>query len=180
MHPAADPAVTRRTAMNRTLRRCATLLALAASLAAAGCRQEPAPAPPPPSTTGQVPAPSPAPTPPSATASVSVTAVAVGNRIDAEGRAVADGAAFAASDTITAVVTTATSDPNANVPGRLGVRWLFEDDQVVNEELRAFDFTGSGTTRFEVSHPEGWPPGRYRLEVSLDGRVVRTEEFEIR
>ena len=62
----------------------------------------------------------------------------------------------------------------------LGARWTFEDGQVVNQESKTFEFTGPGVTNFQISKPDGWPVGRYRVEISLDGQVVQTRDFEVR
>ena len=156
-----------------------TVLSLAAAFALAGCnRDEPAPAPAPTPAPTTTPAPAPAPVP--AAATVTVTAIDIGKSVGEYGRVDVPATTFASGDTITASVVTSTSRPNANVSGQLGARWLFEDGQVVNEETRDFTFTGPGVTNFQIAKPDGWPTGRYTLEVSLDGKVVKTAEFEVR
>ncbi len=156
----------------------ATVAALSATLALTACKKtEPAPTP----TTTVNPAPAPA--PPAQvpqTASAAVTAVDLGSAVDADGRVVAGTSTFATTDTITASVMTNTSVPNASATGTLGARWTFEDGQVVNQESKTFNFTGPGTTNFQISKPDGWPVGRYRVEISLDGAVVQTRDFEVR
>ena len=81
--------------------------------------------------------------------------------------------------TAVSTVGTATSDPNATVAGSLAARWLFEDGQVVSADTRSFSFTGPGVTNFQISKPDGWPVGRYTLEISLDGTKVETREFTV-
>jgi len=153
-----------------------TVLSLAAAFALAGCnRDEPAPAPVPTPAPTTTPAPAPAPAP---AAIVTVTAIDIGNQVGEHGRVDAPATTFASSDTITASVVTSTSGPSAS--GQLAARWLFEDGQVVNEETRDFTFTGPGVTNFQIAKPDGWPTGRYTLEISLDGKVVKTAEFEVR
>ena len=155
----------------------ATVAALAVALSLGACkRDEPvtttAPAPAPTTT----PAPAPAPTPAAAT----VTAVDLGSAVDADGRVVAGTTTFATTDTITASVMTTTGTPTGRASGTLGARWTFEDGQVVNQESKTFEFTGPGVTNFQISKPDGWPVGRYRVEISLDGQVVQTRDFEVR
>ena len=88
---------------------------------------------------------------------------------------------FAPKDTIYAAVSTASSDPAASVPGKLGVKWTHIDSsQTVHEESRDINFTGTGVTDFQISKPEGWPTGKYKVEVSLDGTVVQTREFDVK
>ncbi|QDW66773.1 hypothetical protein [Luteimonas granuli] len=151
--------------------------ALLGTLALAGCRKE-EPAPPPPAA---APAPAPAPAPPAATPApaVTVTSVDLGNAVDAGNRVTMPSTTFASTDTIHASVTTSSSDP-APQTGRLTARWTYEDGQLVDETSRDFAFTGTGTTAFQVSKPDGWPTGRYRVEILHDGEVVQTRDFEVR
>ena len=158
----------------KTLPLAAAALGVALSLGACK-RDEPV------TTTTPAPAPAPAPTTPApAPAAAVVTAVDLGSAVDAQGRVVAGTSTFATTDTITASVMTATGSSTGSATGTLGARWTFEDGQVVNQESKTFNFTGPGVTNFQISKPDGWPVGRYRLEVSLDGEVVQTRDFEVR
>jgi hypothetical protein len=149
---------------------------LLAMLALAGCKKDEAPPP------VATPAPAPAPVPPPApvAATASVIDVQVGSELDAVGKVTQANTQFEPKQTITASVTTGTSDPAATVAGTLAAKWLFEDGQVVNEESKTFNFTGPGTTNFQISKPDGWPAGRYTLEISLDGTKVATREFAVK
>ena len=75
---------------------------------------------------------------------------------------------------------TASSDPSAPQSGQLMARWTYEGDQLVDQTSRDFSFTGTGSTAFEISKPDGWPTGNYRVEILHDGEVVQTRDFEIR
>lgn len=132
-------------------------------------------APPPPAAT-------PAPLPSTQAASpASVTGVAVGNAIGADKRVSTPTSTFAAKDTIYVAIDTSTGNPAASVPATLGVKWTHVDsNQTVHDESRGVTLSGTGTTEFHLAKPGGWPPGRYRAEVSLDGRTVQTREFEVR
>ncbi|GGJ95658.1 hypothetical protein [Luteimonas terricola] len=151
--------------------------ALLATLALAGCKKD-EPAPPPPVAT-PAPAPTPAPTPAPAPM-VSVTSVDLGNAIDGNNRVAAPATTFATTDTIHASVATVSSDPSTPQAGELTARWTYEGDQLVDETSRDFSFTGTGTTAFEISKPDGWPTGNYRVEILHDGQVVQTRDFEVR
>ena len=39
---------------------------------------------------------------------------------------------------------------------------------------------GPQVIAFDIHHPEGWPVGTYKLEISLDGTVVETREFSVK
>lgn len=156
----------------------AVAAALVATLAVAGCKkQEPAPeaTAPPPSPTLE-PA---APVAPIA-ATVAVTGVDLGTAVGADMGVTSPSTTFAPGDKIVAAVATATSDPTATVNGTLGAKWSFGGDTPVHEESKDVAFTGKGTTTFEISKPDGWPTGAYKLEVMLNGATVETREFEVK
>lgn len=152
--------------------------ALIAALALSGCKREeaaPAPTPPP-----AAPAPAPAPPPAPMPATASVTGLTLGNAVGADMAIAAPSNTFATTDTIHAAVATSTSDPMATVNGTLAAKWTFEDGQTVNEESRDVVFTGTGTTVFQISKPDGWPVGKYRVEISLNGAPAQSAEFEVK
>ncbi|GAB3511512.1 hypothetical protein [Pseudoxanthomonas daejeonensis] len=150
--------------------------ALATALVLSACKKpEPTPAPAPTATT-----PAPITPAPAAAPTASVTALDLGNSVGADNRVAAPATTFAPKDTIYASVTTRTSDAAATVPGRLGAKWTFQDGQTVHEDSRDLSLTGDGTTAFQISKPDGFPPGRYKVEISLDGTVVQSKEFEVK
>lgn len=157
----------------------ALLVALLGAVALAGCKKdEPAAVTPPPAT-------EPAPLPPAATptpaATASITGVDLGNAVGADMRVATPMSTFATGDTIHASIATSTSDPAATVPATLGVKWTHLDsNQVVHEETKQLNLAGAGATDFQISKPDGWPTGRYKVEASLDGAVVQSREFEVR
>ena len=156
----------------------ALLAAMIGSAALVGCKKKEEPAPLPPVASEPAPT-APAPAPMAATASV--TAVDLGNAVGADMRVTAPMSSFAPKDTIYAAVSTASSDPAASVPGKLGVKWTHVDSsQTVHEESRDINFTGTGVTDFQISKPDGWPTGKYKVEIMLDGAVVQTREFEVK
>ena len=67
------------------------------------------------------------------------------------------------------------------VAGKLGAKWTHVDSsQVVHEETKDITFAGDNVTDFQISKPDGWPTGKYKVEISLDGAVVQTREFEVK
>jgi len=151
--------------------------ALAAALVLSACKKpEPVPPPAPAATTEPA---APLATAPAA-ATASVTALDLGNAVGADNRVAASATTFAPKDTIFASVTTRTSDPAATVPGKLAAKWTFQDGQTVHEDSRDLNLTGDGSTAFQISKPDGFPVGRYKVEISLDGAVVQSKEFEVK
>lgn len=154
----------------------ALLAALWGSAALVGCNKKQDPAPMPPVAS----APMPTPATPMANP-VMVKGVDLGNAIGPDLRVTAPMATFAPTDTIYASVTTGTTDPAASIASKLGAKWTHVDSsQTVHEETRDIALAGDGVTDFQISKPDGWPTGRYKVQIMLDGAVVQTREFEVR
>lgn len=167
--------------MPATLRALA-LATLVAAVALAGCRKEaPSTEAPPATGTDNAPLPSSSAGPiGSPDAALAVTTVDLGNAVGADKRVVKPMTTFATHDTIYASVATRTAQPSAAVTGRLGARWTYQDGQTVADLGDTYSFTGTGNTVFQISNPDGWPPGSYKVEVLLDDNVVQTRAFEVR
>ena len=82
---------------------------------------------------------------------------------------------FKANDTIYASIATAGTAPTA----ALKARWTYQDGQVVNESTQTIAPTGDARTEFHISKPDGWPSGKYKLEVFLNGSSAATKGFEV-
>lgn len=150
----------------------AVAAALIGTVALVGCKkkEEPAATTPPPAAT--TPAPAPAPAAPA----IAVTSVEVGSAIGADGKVTNPGTSFGTRDTIYASVAT-DGTASGNV---LAARFSFQDGQEVFSDSRTLTTSGPAVTEFHASKADGWPVGRYKVEVSLDGAVVQTREYEIR
>lgn len=150
----------------------ALCMTLGAGLALAACDRrdettiEPAAAPPPESQPTLPPA-------TDRTAVVEVTRVDLGNQVDADNRIATPMTTFATTDTMHASVVT------AGTGGTVTTRWLYEDGQVVHTEQKQVP-AGAQVTDFMVTNANGWPTGRYTMEVLVNGQVVQTREFEVR
>ncbi len=165
--------------MNTNRLQLAMLAVLIGSAAMVGCKKKEEPAPMPP-VASEPAATTPAPMP-AAAATASVTGVDLGNAVGADMRVAAPMGTFAPKDTIYAAVMTATSDQAASVAGKLGAKWTHLDsNQTVHEDSKDLTFAGDGVTDFQISKPDGWPTGTYKVEIRLDGNVVQTREFEVR
>jgi hypothetical protein len=156
----------------------ALLVAVIGSVAIVGCKkkEEAAPAPAP---TMVEPAPAPAPAP---AATASVASVDLGNAVGPDMKLTAMSATFKPKDTITVSIGTTTSDPAATVAGKIGAKWTYlngTEVMVVSEESKDLNLTGNGSTNFQIAKPDGFPVGKYKLEVSLNGAVVQSKDFEV-
>ncbi|AXK73243.1 hypothetical protein DWG18_13780 [Lysobacter sp. TY2-98] len=158
-----------------------------AALALVGCKKhdetpvatEPAPAATTPATTE--PAPMPTPTPSTPAASTSVTGLQLGSAVGADNKVGTPAMAFGTKDTIYASVNTA-----PNTTGKLGAHWTYlgADGSAAPTDVdtQSKDVSGAAaaTHEFHVSKPDGWPPGKYHVDITLDGATVQSMDFEVK
>ncbi len=153
----------------------AVAAALVATLALAGCKKKDEAIVTPPIASEPAPLPpvDPMPTP---AAAVSVVSVDLGNAVGADNKVSAPLSTFGTKDTIYTVVTTDGTANNAP----LMVKWTFQDGQEVGSETKMLNSAGPQTTEFHASKPSGWPTGKYKAEVMLNGTVVQSRDFEVK
>jgi hypothetical protein len=167
--------------MTRQTLKFAAAVALAA-LSLSACRSE-APAGTPDAQTqapDAAPAADPSATAPAAAvATASISNVELGNALDADGRLVEAKTTFAPMDSVVVAIYTAGNDGAAMAQGVVGTRWLDQDAKVVHEESKPFDVSGTGITTFQIGKMDGWPVGRYTIEISLDGQPAMSREFTV-
>lgn len=157
--------------------RTIALAAALGSVALVGCKKKEEPAALPPVASESTSMPDPA----SMSATAMVNGVDLGNAVGADMRIIAPLSTFSPTDTIYAAVTTGTSDPAASVASKLGAKWSHVDsNQVVHEESKDMALAGDGVTDFQISRPDPWPLGKYKVEIMLDGTLVQTREFEVK
>jgi hypothetical protein len=160
--------------MNKhSLAKLAIALSVTVALAACGKKEEaPAPvvAPAPPPVVAE-----PAPPPP-APESVSFASLSLGNAVDAGQKVTTPMTVFAPSDTIYAAVSTTGAAPSAAIVAH----WTFGDGQLVDEGSQSIAPTGDAVTTFHIAKPDGWPVGKYKVDISLDGNPVASQEFEVK
>ena len=109
-------------------------------------------------------------------AAVRVTDVSIGRAIGGD-KAITDATdTFKPNDTIYASVATDGSAQSATVRAK----WTFEDGQVVNDSTRTITPSKAERTEFHISKPDGWPAGKYKVEVFLDNQSAGTKDFAVR
>jgi ABC-type oligopeptide transport system substrate-binding subunit len=82
---------------------------------------------------------------------------------------------FKPNDTIYASIVTEGTAATAT----LKARWTYQEGQVVNESTQTIAPAGNARTEFHISKPDGWPSGKYKLEVFLNGSSAATREVEV-
>ena len=114
--------------------------------------------------------------PPAGTAGVRVTDVTVGRAVGGD-KAITDRTDnFKPNDTMYVSVATEGSSPSATIRAK----WSFEDGQVVDESTRAIAPNNKERTEFHISKPDGFPTGKYKVEVFLNDQLTETKSFEVR
>ena len=136
-----------------------------AALAATGCKKN-APAPPQEEATAPAPAP----------AEFSVSTIELGKGIGADKRVTAPVTTFKPKDTIYVSVAT----EGAAASKTITAKWSFEDGQVVKEGSESIAPTGPAVTEFHISKPSGWPAGKYKVDIAVDGAAAGSKEFEVK
>lgn len=112
----------------------------------------------------------------SGTTNVRVTEVTLGRAIGGD-KAITDRTQnFRPNDTIYASVATDGSAPTAT----LRVKWTFEDSQTVNESTRTIAPQTRERTEFHISKPDGWPAGKYKVEVFLNDQSAGLKTFDVK
>lgn len=161
--------------MNRKHLTIALASALIATVGITGCKKKEETAAAPPAAAAPAPAPAPVETV-AVAAPVAIDAIELGNAVGADNRVTTASAVFVPADVIYASVNTA----GAAAPGnKLNTKWTYQDGQTVYAEDRAMD--GADTVyAFKIENPKGWPVGKYKVDVSLDGGPVQTREFEVK
>ena len=159
--------------MNRKHLTIALASALIATVGITGCKKKEEAAAMPPA--AEAPAPAPVDTAPTV-APATINAVELGNAIGADNRVSTASAVFGKTDTIYASVNTSGAAAAGN---KLNAKWSYQDGQAVHTEDRVMD--GADTIyEFHIQNPKGWPVGKYKVDVTLDGGQLQTREFEVK
>ena len=109
------------------------------------------------------------------TSALSVKDIDLGNSVNPD-KTVADHTGdFKPSETIYVSVETTGSGK-----GTLKARWTYQEGQVVDETSQDLTTSGPANTEFHISKASGMPVGHYRVEISLNGAVAGSKEFEVK
>ena len=82
---------------------------------------------------------------------------------------------FKPSDTIYASIVTDGAAPSV----ALAVRWTFEDGQLVEVLGEHHPRVPSAVTEFHIAKADGWPAGKYKVELSANGKPAGAREFTV-
>lgn len=145
----------------------AALLPLLVVAVSAACSKAAAPPP----------SPSPYAPPPTTAAVVKVVDVEVGRAVDMDKRISDKTDSFKPTDTIYASVATEGAAPSKTVVAK----WTFGTaGKPVKTDSQTIAPAGPASTEFHITKPSGWPAGKYKVEISVDGSPAGSKEFEVK
>jgi hypothetical protein len=110
-----------------------------------------------------------------ASAAVTFSSVEVGSTVDANNKILASGSSFAPKDTIYASV-----DTSGNGNATLAAKWSDQNGQTLHEDSKTLNSNGPQTTAFMIAKPGGFPAGKYKVDISLNGSEVASKDFSIK
>ena len=107
-----------------------------------------------------------------------VATLTLGSAIDA-GFAVTAPATRFADDTPVIYASVATIGHTTSAT--LDARWRYLEGQgvLVNELSQTVATNGPAVTTFKVQNPNRWPAGKYNVQISLNGKLAASRDFEI-
>ena len=120
----------------------------------------------------------PATTPAAASTPLSFSKLTLGDAVNSERQVTKASTSFAVTDkTIYASVATEGSSNGA----KLNAKWSYLEGQgiVVSNITQSIATDGPAITTFKVQNPDLWPEGKYKVEISLDGKTVADQDFQI-
>lgn len=120
-------------------------------------------------------APAGAPAAPAPQPAFRVTRIELGTAVGADKKVTAPAVSFKPRDTIYATVVSEGVAPSV----ALKARWTFEGGQLVNEATQTISPTGPAATEFHIAKPDGWPAGKYKIEVAANGQPAGTMDFTV-
>ena len=120
----------------------------------------------------------PAAAPATASAPLSFSKLTLGNAVNNDHQVTKPGTTFATTDkTIYASVATEGSTSGA----KLNAKWTYTEGAgvTVSNITQSIAPDGPAITTFKVQNPDLWPEGKYKVEISLDGKAVADQDFQI-
>ena len=85
------------------------------------------------------------------------------------------GDAFAPQDSVfLAIRTNGTAEKYT-----ISSKWFYPDGETITENSQIVSGAGPTSTIFSMSKPDGWAPGTYKVEFSINGKLQQTKEFVV-
>jgi hypothetical protein len=116
---------------------------------------------------------------PAAAEGFQVSTVTLGDAVSGDHKVKKEVTTFSPSQkTIYVSVDTTGSTPGAT----LNAKWSYLEGngQVVTSTSQSIIADGPATTTFRVQNPNLWPEGKYKVDISLDGKPAASKNFEVK
>lgn len=108
-------------------------------------------------------------------ATFQVSRIDLGTMLGADKKIAAPSTTFKPGDTIYASILSTGAAPSV----KLAAKWTYQDGQTVRESSQAIAPTGPAATEFHIAKPDGWPVGKYKIEVTANGQPAGTMEYTV-
>ena len=110
---------------------------------------------------------------------LTVAKLTVGSDVNAQHQVTRAGSSYAPdSKMIYASVATEGRSGGATINAKWS--YLEGQGQLVSSISQSIATDGPAVTTFKVQNPDLWPEGKYRVEISLDGKPVAKQDFDIK
>jgi len=111
-------------------------------------------------------------------APLTVAKLTLGNAVNAAHEVTHASNSFAANDRAI-YASVATEGRSSGVT--LNAKWSYLEGQgqLISSITESIATDGAAVTTFKVENPDLWPAGKYKVEISLDGKPVIQQDFEI-
>ncbi|MET0331734.1 MAG: hypothetical protein ABW154_09930 [Dyella sp.] len=121
----------------------------------------------------------PAAAPAAATDSIKVDTVVLGAAIGTDHKVSKPKTSFDASEK---ALYASVSTQGSSAGTTLSAKWSYLEGQgvTVADTSQSIAPDGSAVTTFSVRNPNEWPEGKYKVEISLDNKLVSTQNFDIK
>lgn len=111
---------------------------------------------------------------------VKLSHIKIGSASGADGNVLNETYAFPSDTTRIYFTAITTSSRNSPVSGNLTMKWLtFDGAGIINERTESRHFSGANTTTYWINSSSGWIPGKYKVEVFVDGTFLGQSFYEI-
>ena len=113
-----------------------------------------------------------------ASAPIAVVKLTLGDAVDAEHQVTHASNTFPAN---TKIIYASVATSGRTMEATLNAKWSYLEGrgQLVSSISQAIATTGPAITTFKVQNPDLWPEGKYEVEISLDGKSITKQGFEI-
>jgi hypothetical protein len=101
----------------------------------------------------------------------------LGSAVDGDKKVVDKKETFKPNETIYVSVQTRGTAPDG---ATMTARWKYNDTQVVTESSQKIVPSGATATEFHIQKPDGWPEGKYQVDILMNGQKVASEDFEVK